>query len=160
MAPASAQTLASESDSRVALTFIAVSALFGIGFTAISVTIKISMSKKRKRCTMSVMATITDIIREQSTNSDDSFVSFHPVYEYTVQNVTYRRKSSFGGSGRGFGIGQRVEILVNPDNPSEYYNAKEKFNLVYTAFLIMGIVFLVVAAVLIYYTNPSFLGLF
>lgn len=86
MDQASAQTLASGSDSRVALTFIAVSALF---------------------C-----------------------------------------------------IGQRVEILVNPDDPSEYYSAKEGFNLIYTAFLVMGIAFLVITAVLIYYANPNFLGLF
>ena len=47
-------------------------------------------------------------------------------------------------------IGQKVNILVNPNNPDEIYNGNEKQRLIGNIFLVVGIALLLIGLIAAY----------
>ena len=86
---------------------------------------------KKKKCTSTVQGKVIDIVKEWNTSntSTDDFhgyrrndeIMFYPVFEYSVNDTVYVKKSSSGSSSCPYSIGQEVEIHYNPQNPHQYY---------------------------------------
>ena len=128
------------------------SGIFGsIGgiFFIIGMCIINSRKKKALRCTSSVWGKVKDITRHisHSTNGGRSS-TYHPVYEYTIGNLTYVKESPYGISNLKFAIGQDVEIFYNPQDPHDYYVPSEKTaNFLANIFRFIGGTFVIIAVV-------------
>ena len=72
------------------------------------------------------------------------------MYEYKVGNAIYTRISSIGNVKKQYEIGQKVNILVNPNNPDEIYNENEKQKLIGNIFLLVGIALLLIGIIAAY----------
>ncbi len=76
-------------------------------------------------CTQRVNAVVVDMEEKVDEDEDGTSVSYYPVFEYIVDGVPYRVQSSFGSSGRRYGIGQEVTLMYNPDNPHQFLERGE-----------------------------------
>ena len=96
--------------------------LCGMIFIIIGVIFFIVEIVKKKKCKVTTNATVIDIARDQSRDSDGSYsTTLHPVFEYEVSGNIYVKKSRYGSSSCKYYIGQQVEILYNEKNPNQYY---------------------------------------
>ncbi len=141
------------------LMFSGMPALIGTTLIIVGVSLIIKKHKRRKRCTLPIIATVVNLANCQSiddnNNPSDAII---PIFEYSVQNITYRRQPVYGGTGAGYGIGQKIDLLVDPNEPSEYYYAKEKTGIFSAFFIIVGAIFLANAASMGYALYNTFMG--
>ena len=117
--------------------------MLGIIFLGIGIGIYWQNKRKQKTCTQQVTATVADIKRETmldtwNSNSDPSSSSWFPVYEYSINGKTYRKKAFVGTKKPEVAVGDPVLILINPCNSEEFYCPKEKRLLVAKVFLSVG----------------------
>jgi len=127
-------------------------------FIAIGIFLIFYSIRKQQKCTEVVTGTVVDISREEhfdsSSNSrgsnssisiDGHSINFgnsnrnirlYPIYEYTVGENTYVKRSS-SSSSSAF-IGQKVEIHYNPENPNDFYVGNNIIG------IIVGVIFVVV----------------
>ncbi|MEE0060808.1 MAG: DUF3592 domain-containing protein, partial [Acutalibacteraceae bacterium] len=76
----------------------------------------------KNRCTDSVTAKIVDVITEHYRDSDGHRHTRHkPVYKYTYRGKIYIDHASSARGLNIFGVGDVIEIFVNPADPEEYY---------------------------------------
>ncbi len=101
---------------RILLLITAVFALVGVIFVGISIGLSRSAAHKRNVCTQHVIARVTDIegIRNHSMDRHMRTESWYPVYEYSIGNETVKVRSKIGGLRTDFEIGQKVDLMVNP----------------------------------------------
>ena len=128
---------------------IGIPVIIGIGFVCLGIGIRRNEEKKRRNCIMPVIAVVKDYVRERMDHDTDSvhMYCWFPVYEYQVDDVLFCRKASIGDSKQIYQIGQEVELRVNPDDPEEFYNTREKQRLIGDVFLGVGVLLLAIAIV-------------
>ena len=79
-----------------------------------------------KHCTAEVEGTIAEVVVETDTSVDSEggevvTTSYTPVYEYTVNGETRRKRDQYSDTGKTkYKAGTPVTVLYNPDNPDEY----------------------------------------
>ena len=93
--------------------------LVGVGFTAIGVYVtldRIDFSNK----SLTAKAVVVDFTSSYSSDSNSHTVMYYPLFQFvnakTGEKVT--AQGSVGSSSRPYSVGQTVEILYNPDNPT------------------------------------------
>ena len=88
-----------------------------------------------EKCTYPVQATVCRVESELVTVSGHgrqrsySYTSYSPVYAFAYNGVSYEVKSFFGDSTPKYAVGAQVDLLINPDNPTEVYNKEDQSSL-------------------------------
>ena len=139
----------------VPLLVIGIFTLIGIAFLGVGIGLRVNENKKKENCTQPVVATVKNMVKDRSYKDIDDIITYYwyPVYEYKVGNAIYTRISNIGNVKKQYEIGQKVNILVNPNNPDEIYNGNEKQKLIGNIFLSVGIAFLLIDLIVAYVIN-------
>ncbi|WP_130838173.1 DUF3592 domain-containing protein [Lachnoclostridium sp. Marseille-P6806] len=96
-------------------------AVFGVMFL-FGLLVFILDRRKKKRCTMSVIGTVVDVLREEESGEDgNTSISYRPVFEYLAEGVSVRSELNFSkGSRRTYQVGQTRELRYNPRKKEEF----------------------------------------
>lgn len=143
--------------------FSGISGLIGIIFFIIGIVILKKRKTKEKNCTSKTYGKVVDILKHKNVDLNGGHTySWHPVFEYTIENLKYIKESLYGSSSSKFAIGQNVEIHFNPQNYNEFYIAEETLpRTLGTIFTIVGIVLIVIAIfipiILLIYHGKAFI---
>ena len=121
--------------------FVFVFLIVGGVFTLISV----GISNQKERCTMEVPAVVIDI----KESSGESGTLYSPVYQIELDGEIETRSNNTYSSDYPT-IGDETTIFLNPDDMQEYYAPDDAIESLMSIFKIIGIVFLVIAAVTIF----------
>ncbi len=109
--------------------------LIGLAFLAAGILLIVKQLKSMKNNTASVMAKVSGYHTEMRHDSDGrNTVVYYPVMRYYASGKWYEKKSSVGRGSQKYGIGERVELLYDPQRPEEFIIAGDK------AMLILGII--------------------
>ena len=82
---------------------------------------------ERSGCTEGVSAVVTDFISSTTeidlddSGSHKTSTGYAPVFEYTYKGVDYSNSNYIYSPKPSFEIGQKTELLVDPDNPDSIY---------------------------------------
>lgn len=91
----------------------------GLIMLAIAAYFVVSNYQFSKRA-ITVNGRVIDYNSYQSTDDDGgSTTMYTPTFEYEFQGKTYTHKSSTSTSSKDYKINERVDVLVDPDNPKE-----------------------------------------
>ncbi|MCC6148565.1 MAG: DUF3592 domain-containing protein [Anaerolineaceae bacterium] len=130
--------------------------LWVVALAFILVTLKniIVRAVKTRRCTAAVTATIVDVkekTRTQGRSGDHAGITtteYLPTVSYMVNGVEYSKPFAKAYHADTYAIGQTVEIMVNPNKPSEI-NKLGKSNKADLVMLTIGVLIGVAGAVLL-----------
>lgn len=95
-------------------------------------------------CIVSVEAEVEDnevhTRYSHSRKHSGSSRSYSPIYVYEYEGKTYHAKSSFSMSPAAYKIGNKVEIMINPDDPTQIYDPEmaEKMSKAPIMFIAIG----------------------
>lgn len=117
--------------------------LVGIIFLVIGIFITIQGNGLKERCTGEATGTVVKIIEEVDSSDDSTSYTYYPVIEYKAGEQNVSKKSDIGSNPSKYQVGEKVEILYNPNKIDEYIIKGDN------TFGILGIVFIVVGAVLL-----------
>lgn len=134
--------------------------LFGIIAIGVGIFLIVSGNGKSKRCTSEAVGTVTQVIEEKEENieteDDEAIVqdttytyTYYPVIEYSVGDKTLNEKYETGyGDKNKYKIGDKVDILYNPDKTEEYLIKSDKSsNIVGIVFIAAGVIIAIVGAI-------------
>lgn len=98
--------------------------LFGLIFAGVGTFMLVTSLQSRSRTTEPVTATVVDYEQRIDENTDsDGFTSktysYYPVFRFTYNGEEITQPSDYGSGKREYAMGTQVDILVNPDNPTE-----------------------------------------
>ena len=116
--------------------------LVGFIFLGVSIGISKVIEHKKRTCNQKVIAKVINMTRNR-TNTLINYnhnSSWYPVYEYGVGNQRIQRCSHVGGTRKSFQIGQDVELLINPVNPTEFYNPMDQTVMLKRVFMVVGFI--------------------
>lgn len=98
-------------------------------FIVVGIALLFIAIRKRVLCTATTTGKVIDLSREVDTTYDQDYdrgfsyprksVSIYPIFEYTVNDNKYVKKSST--SSNNYFVGQNITINYNPANPNLYY---------------------------------------
>ncbi|HHX09606.1 MAG TPA: DUF3592 domain-containing protein [Chloroflexi bacterium] len=129
-------------------TVVVVLWIVGLIFVLISVINLIRRAIKSKRCTARTTAVVTDIKEKVVTRNDIESREYIPTISYKVNGKDYSREFTKVYLGDTYKVGQSVEIMYNPDKPSEV-NKQGLNNKADIIILIIGLVIILVGIVLL-----------
>ena len=104
----------------------------------------VMMSDAPSECIVSVEAEVEDnevrTSYSQSRKHRRRSTTYSPIYVYEYNGKTYRAGSSFGISSVAFEKGDKVEILINPDDPTQIFDPEmaEKMCKAPKMFMVIG----------------------
>lgn len=139
--------------------FSGVWGLIGIIFFLIGFFMLKNRKKKEQVCTSKTIGKVIDICQQRSSNFDSYSYStyFHPVFEYTVNNLIYRKQSTSGSTQSKFAINQEVDIYYDPANPHNFYTPQDtitkNISKIFTAAGIGCILIALISGITIYFVN-------
>ncbi len=102
--------------------------LFSIGliFIVTGIFIYNSYNSKTKKCTEPVTATVVEINEKRERRMSDEDLNpeyikyYYPVFEYSYNGKDYKIESKDGEKPSSYEVNEKVDLLVNPNNPSEF----------------------------------------
>ena len=133
--------------------FTLVGAIVGGLFTGAGIWLKKNTEKKKQLCTAGTTATVVDIKVSQSSENG---TMYRPVFEYTANNQVFRKESDVSSSNCEYQVGQTVNMMYNPADPTYVYFPDDKSTSfisniclylgvgVGTLFVILGVVFIII----------------
>lgn len=140
----------------IAILITAVLAFLGLVFFIVGLALYFVNRKLRQNCTQKVSGTVAHVLHETvssdtCSSSDIRTYSYFPVYEYSFSGKTFRKRSFIGTAKPEVQEGDHVILMVNPDNPEEFFCPAEKRKIIQNLFLGIGIglLILAVAAVIV-----------
>ena len=103
--------------------------LLGVIFIKMGINGNVEYSKLKKVCTEEMQAVVTDfhITGEVYWDPDEDIPRkrdnrrYFPIFEYTVNNETYRQQSPVGKDVKQVDVGGSITIMYNPAKPDDYY---------------------------------------
>lgn len=112
------------------------------------------MKKVKDVCTISVTAVVeenvmvTNTRRSTRSHSHRTSRSYAPVYKFEYNGKKYRVQSSSSSKPAKYDVGEKVEIMINSDDPTQIYEpdntAGEKFAFIITIVGAVGSVIMVI----------------
>lgn len=109
------------SSARARMALWAIFMVAGAIAAAVAFLLLLGRGADKKRCTEPVAAVVVDY--ETVVSKSKEFRStYAPVFEYEYRGQTYRHKSSISTNPPRFQIGQRVELMIDPNNPATAYD--------------------------------------
>lgn len=116
-------------------------------FLIVGVLMLVNGIRLQKGCTKGVTAVIVDMIEKEGTDDDgDPIIWYYPVYQYTVNGVTYERESSMPSSGKSYNIGQKIPLKYNPSHPGVFLEPGES-----KSSILISVIFVAVSLGIIIY---------
>lgn len=107
-----------------------------------------SIRKKRKLCTVKLKARIVDEECVETFSIDGYQAdSWCFVYEFTINGMTMRKRSSTRHAHKKNQKGRDLVIYINPKNPNEFYSSEEKEELIPKVFIGIGILLIILCVV-------------
>lgn len=100
------------------LIFSGIWSLLGAIFFIIGIGLKSNLKKKEQNCTAVTYGKVRDIVRHHDSKGHSSW---HPVFEYYIDDLEFIKESPYGSSSTKYAVGQEVKIKYNPKNHHEYY---------------------------------------
>ena len=103
-----------------------------------------------RECIVSVEAEVEDnevhTRYSHSRKHSGSSKSYSPIYVYEYEGNTYHSGSSFSMSPAAYKIGDKVEIMINPDDPTQIFDPEmaEKMSKAPILFIVIGVAVIVV----------------
>lgn len=79
--------------------------------------------KNSKLCTEPVTAVVSDIVSKVDSDGDTLYA---PEFTYEAEGKTYKTHTNAYSSPMPYGIGEKVELLYEPDSPSHFIIKEEK----------------------------------
>lgn len=119
--------------------------------------------RKKKRIYEKTVAQCVDNDREEKRvrrkKRTRTETNYYAIYEYAVNDQTYRHKSTVSSSFR-TSIGKRVQIYYNPDNPRESFTDKEinsnrRIQIIGEVFMFLGIAVAMANSIWIIYNKKN-----
>ncbi len=125
--------------------------IVGLIFIVIGCLIFYFQKQDEKICTDKVDGVVVELVARKSTSTrknHHSSTTYAPVYEYDYKGHHYRVQSSISSSPASFSVGEQVEIMVDPDDPSHIYVPADKASrLICIIFAGIGGVFAAIGAI-------------
>ena len=102
--------------------------------------------KKRKVCSDSVYAKVTEIKQKNSIEGKGYLkVFWYPVYTFRFKGRIFQRSDRKGSSQQSQNyIGQHVQLYVNPNNVNQFFVRSESREKIYFTLLLVGIILVLV----------------
>lgn len=94
--------------------------------------------KLKKNCTETVYATVVDIRESYTPGDSDSppSTSYFPVWSYNYMGQDYEVESLV--SSNNYNVGDSSELMINPDEPYEFYDPKDNKGLLISELVLIG----------------------
>ncbi|MBE5935885.1 MAG: hypothetical protein E7262_08875 [Lachnospiraceae bacterium] len=124
----------------------------GILFMILSIILTISRKRKEKLYTLRTTATVVDI-EVSISNFESSMGPVHkPVFEYYVNGKSFKDTYFIGTNPPTYKKDDRVELLLNSNDPSKYIIADAKANKrIERYFFIFGLCFTIISVIMYNY---------
>ena len=103
---------------------------------------------KNRRCTEPTNGVISEVKQKTSRREGIVTIEYIPTVSYTVDGADYSAKFTKAYHAATYTIGQAVEVMYNPDKPSEI-NAKGASNKSDIVLFALGILIAIIGAVLL-----------
>lgn len=129
--------------------------VFGLIFFIIGICVLIQPKLKAKRCTESVTAEVIENIKVRSHYNNDNnhgthSVTYRPVFEFEHNGQHYNIKSNTSSNPPVFEVGEKVELKINPNDPTDFYAPSDStFTLVGLIFVGIGLIFTIIGIFMI-----------
>jgi hypothetical protein len=118
--------------------------LVGLLFLGVAVFMYYRGNALSKRCTKEVTATVIEVIEKINSDSDGVSYLYYPKFEYNVRGEKIIKEGSDGSFPSKYVENQKVQLLYNPDKPTEFVVKGEKESLIIPiVFGVLGILMLV-----------------
>jgi len=126
--------------------------IIAIAFIGVGVFLRINASEMAKRCTVENTATVIRNIEKEDYDDGETNVLYYPEFEYKVGDKTITKTSNSGTYPAKYNVGDKVEILYNPNNVDEYLiKGDNSMNIISIVLIVIGVlVFLVGIKTLIF----------
>lgn len=113
----------------------------------------------KERCTESVQAIVDDYKSSSSRHNDGTYsMSYFPVFSYTFDGMEYTKQSNYGSGEPKYSKGDVVEIRVNPNDATEFFDPSDRSDIVYNVLICVGmflILIIVVVSFCVYLINQE-----
>ncbi|WP_207647085.1 DUF3592 domain-containing protein [Ruminococcus flavefaciens] len=114
---------------------------------AIGVYYLVSRYKLFKKCTESTDATVVDVISKRHEGENGDYYTEHPVLEYYYCGNVYKQAYDTA-SAKKYPVGTHLEIKVDPDNPCDFFHAKETASfIIWSSILIIFPIFIMICMI-------------
>ena len=110
-----------KSNLKAEIAFFGIFFLVGTVFTLIGISILVSTMRNEKLCIVEAPATVIRMEQHRSKSSKTTKTVYSPVLEYTYHGVTYTYVSNVATNPPKYHAGQKVTIMLNPDDPQMLY---------------------------------------
>ncbi|MBQ9279741.1 MAG: DUF3592 domain-containing protein [Clostridia bacterium] len=123
-----------------------VSIIVGAVFLALGIFMLNQSNALKERCTEEASGTVVQMVEEISSDPDSTDYTYYPVVEYQAGDQTVSKKSSIGSNPSPYQVGDKVEVLYNPDEVEEFIIVGEDTGKIFQIiFIVIGAVILVVS---------------
>ena len=107
----------------------AIFAVIGGIFIKTGMDMNVEYSELKRICTKEMQGIVVDfyVRGEVYWDSDEDIPTkrdnrvYHPIFEYTVNDETYRQQSPQGEGVKRIKVDENITIMYNPANPDDYY---------------------------------------
>ncbi len=96
-------------------------AVLGIVFSVIGGAVLYSSKQSEKNCTFETKGTVVELVEKRSRNKHGTSTTYAPVFEYEYNGKVYKYESKLATSPKPFEVGDKVTVMVDPDDPKEIY---------------------------------------
>lgn len=105
----------------------------------------------KDRCTEYVQAIVDDYKSSSSRNNDGTYsISYFPVFSYTFDGVEYTKQSNYGSGEPKYSKGDVVEIKVNPNDATEFFNPSDRSDIVYNVLIGVGMSLILIIVMVLF----------
>lgn len=102
----------------------------------------------KDRCTESVQAIVDDYQSSSSRHNDGTYsMGYFPVFRYTFDGMEYTKQSNYGSGEPKYSKGDVVEIKVNPNNATEFFDPSDRSDIVYNVLICVGMFLILIIVV-------------
>lgn len=104
-----------------------------------------SYVRKKRRCTAGADAEVIDLRVSVSHDSDGDTTTYAPVYRFWYGGEEHTVTSNIYSSGRQYAVGDRVTLMIDPENPETFFDpGRDRKNAIFfgaiaALFLLFGI---------------------
>ena len=96
--------------------------VFGAAFLGAGIFLMREQKHLKEVCITEVQSTVIENKkRTVKKKKHKTSIKYTPVFEYDYNGKTYTFKSDLSTNPPRYSVGEKVQIMINPDNPSEVY---------------------------------------
>lgn len=98
--------------------------------------------RNKKGCTENVTAVVTEQTKFDESSNDALSDSFAPVFSYEYNEISYKAESHVYSNEPTYNIGDKVELLIDPNDPQRFYDPNQKKSIsLYSVLLVFPVLY-------------------